>query len=957
MHFSLRYSFPILALLIFLTACREPVIELEPEDHIVLIGNALADRMQHDGWTETLLQAAYPDHQLVIRNQGFTGDRINHRPRSQGFPPADEYLALSGADVIFAFFGYNESFDNDPDGFADDVAAWIDSTSAKNYSGDGPPRLVLFSPIAHEDLKDPNLPDGSENNARLEAYTDALKQVATEKGAAFVDLFSTSKRKFSRSSEPLTINGVHLNHEGNRQVAEVIVREISGSVPRLSDENAETIRSAVQDKNWYWFNRYRATDGNDVWGSRSVLAFVDDQTNFEVLQNELIQLDYMTANRDQVIWAAVNGEDLVADDSDVPPPVDVITNLEEEQLQDGVSKLGSNTYISAEEGLSHMTLPDGLEANVFASEEMFPELINPVQVGIDTRGRLWAATWPTYPKWAPTGEMGDRLLILPDENRDGVADTAITFAYVHNPTGFEFWNGGVIVASVPDLLFLKDTDGDDVADVRIPILGALGSADTHHSANNFFFGPDGFIYYQRGVFNISNVETPWSTNQESPVSGMYRFNPRTYEFSYHALNVPNAHGTAFDYWGFHYATDATGGEAYQVKPNDDGTFSMQKLLTKTVRPVTASGILSSEHLPPEYEGDFVLLNVIAFLGAKQYNLAIDSETGDVWGTESQNLISSSDPNFRPSDFEIGDDGAIYLADWENAVIGHMQHNVRDPSRDHEHGRIYRISATGRPLSEHVAIDGQPIAALLTALEHPVNGIRQRARVELSERDTDDVLSAVEEWLQGFDEQNTAHAHHFLEGLWLHQRHNRENMELLQVVLSSPEPLARIAGERIRLMWEHRDLHLAGVPLPIMDGWYPAANQNPDDVPDDDAIVIRTVPEEMRYDKPSFTVTAGQSVKLWFANDDALPHNLIITQPETGDAVGDAADAMGADGFEVGFIPETDAILQSTDLLNREEHQTLEFTAPMQPGTYDVLCTFPGHRTTMHGVMVVIAADQ
>lgn len=257
MHFSLRYSFPILALLIFLTACREPVIELEPEDHIVLIGNALADRMQHDGWTETLLQAAYPDHQLVIRNQGFTGDRINHRPRSQGFPPADEYLALSGADVIFAFFGYNESFDNDPDGFADDVAAWIDSTSAKNYSGDGPPRLVLFSPIAHEDLKDPNLPDGSENNARLEAYTDALKQVATEKGAAFVDLFSTSKRKFSRSSEPLTINGVHLNHEGNRQVAEVIVREISGSVPRLSDENAETIRSAVQDKNWYWFNRYR----------------------------------------------------------------------------------------------------------------------------------------------------------------------------------------------------------------------------------------------------------------------------------------------------------------------------------------------------------------------------------------------------------------------------------------------------------------------------------------------------------------------------------------------------------------------------------------------------------------------------------------------------------------------------------------------------------------------------
>jgi putative membrane-bound dehydrogenase-like protein len=202
---------------------------------------------------------------------------------------------------------------------------------------------------------------------------------------------------------------------------------------------------------------------------------------------------------------------------------------------------------------------------------MFPELVNPVQLGVDTRGRLWAATWATYPKWEPTEEMDDRLLILPDENRDGVADTAITFAYVHNPTGFEFWNGGVIVASVPDFLFLKDTDGDDVADVRIRIAGGFGSADTHHSANNFVYGPDGFLYYQRGIFNVSNVETPWSANQESGTSGMYRFNPRTYEFSFHAANSPNPHGISFDYWGYHYATDATGGAAYQVKPNRDGT--------------------------------------------------------------------------------------------------------------------------------------------------------------------------------------------------------------------------------------------------------------------------------------------------------------------------------------------------------------------------------------------------
>ena len=145
-----------------------------------------------------------------------------------------------------------------------------------------------------------------------------------------------------------------------------------------------------------------------------------------------------------------------------------------------------------------------------------------------------------------------------------------------------------LVASVPDLLFLKDTDGDDVADVRIRIMGGLGSADTHHSANNFVYGPDGFLYYQRGIFNISNVETPWETNQESGESGMYRFNPRTHEFSFHAANSPNAHGSDFDYWGYHYATDATGGAAFQVKTEPEGTFSMRSLLQHTVRPVPSN---------------------------------------------------------------------------------------------------------------------------------------------------------------------------------------------------------------------------------------------------------------------------------------------------------------------------------------------------------------------------------
>ena len=96
------------------------------------------------------------------------------------------------------------------------------------------------------------------------------------------------------------------------------------------------------------------------------------------------------------------------------------------------------------------------------------------------------------------------------------------------------------------------------------MLGGIDSADTHHAMNNFQYGPDGGLYYQRGVFHVSNVETPWTTPHKSGASAMYRFNPRTFTFSQHAGNSPNPHGIAFDRWGYHYATDGTGGRSYQV---------------------------------------------------------------------------------------------------------------------------------------------------------------------------------------------------------------------------------------------------------------------------------------------------------------------------------------------------------------------------------------------------------
>src|SRR5262249_53065353 len=145
-----------------------------------IIGNTLADRMQHDGWLETYIYGRFPKHDLVFRNLGFSGDELTIRLRSAGFGSPDEWLARVKADVIFAFFGYNQSFAG-PAGlpqFKKDLNEFIKHTLGQKYNGKTAPRLVIFSSIAHENLHDRNLPDGSENNQRLELYTRAMAEVA-----------------------------------------------------------------------------------------------------------------------------------------------------------------------------------------------------------------------------------------------------------------------------------------------------------------------------------------------------------------------------------------------------------------------------------------------------------------------------------------------------------------------------------------------------------------------------------------------------------------------------------------------------------------------------------------------------------------------------------------------------------------------------------------------------------
>ena len=926
--------------------------------------------MQHDGWMETLLQSALPDQQVRFRNMSTSGDRPNSYPRSSGQISMTAYLQHLKADAVFAFFGYNESFENKPDDYQKQLVDFVKKTRGSMANGTSFPRVVLFSPIAHEDTRNPNVPDGKAHNVQLEAYTKATEAAAKEAGVAFVDLFHPSLELFKNAKTPLTINGVHLTEDGNRQLGEVIARALLGKQVS-SSPSLDPLREAVLDKDMHWHNRYHASDGNDVWGSRSTLSFVDGQTNAVVLQHELSMLDMMTANRDERIWARAMGKDKKVDDSNVPPPMPVISNVGGKSKSSNAQKEGVLRYISGEEGIKHMAVAKGFKVNLFADEAKFPQLVNPVQMQVDAKGRIWAAVWPTYPKWEPLKPMNDAILIFHDDDGDGKADRVTEFAKVQNPLGFEFWNGGVIVTCMSEILFLKDTKGDGVADVRIPLLQGLDSSDTHHGANNLIYGPDGAIYWQSGVFMQHNYEHPWGPSLQSSASAMYRFDPRRFTISMHATNSPNPHGTSFDYWGYQYATDGTGGRAFQVRPEGSG-FKMHELLKKEVRPVTSSGIVSSAHFPEKMQGDFLICNVIGFLGIKQYHLDRNPDTGAVWGEpdgdeltvsvtnadgskseeKSRGFLMSGDKNFRPSDIKFGADGALYVADWHNVIIGHMQHNVRDPNRDHAHGRIYRITAEGRPLQEPVAIAGQPIPALLENLKNPVDGVRHRTHIELSGRDSKEVIAETQKWMKQFDPTKKEDAHNLLEALWIHQQHNVRNAALLGQLLKSPEPHARIAAQTVQHLWFNVEASLRGGVIAEAAEVAGKKSGITSDTPDLTEIRIATIREKMSYDVKELTVKAGKKIRLTFANQDFMPHNMLLVKPGKADAVGEKAIALGAKGFDNGFIPESDDILWHTKLVDNGKEEVVDFTAPETPGDYPFICSFPGHHLIMRGVLHV-----
>ncbi|MEL6110859.1 MAG: PVC-type heme-binding CxxCH protein, partial [Planctomycetota bacterium] len=364
----------------------------------------------------------------------------------------------------------------------------------------------------------------------------------------------------------------------------------------------------------------------------------------------------------------------------------------------------------------------------------------------------------------------------------------------------------------------KDTDGDDKADVVKRQLVGFDSADSHHGIAAFEWGPGGNLYFQEGTFKFSALESPYGVRRMAE-AGIWKYNPLTERMDVHcSFAFANPWGYCYDKWGQDFIGDASPGNSYWAAPitghiaypnkhpggsqhrrvakwtGGDPKYKHPTFYKKRIRPLAGCSIVSSRHFPDAMQGNFLVTNVIGERAVLNHKVS-ENESGFL-GEEVEKLLSCRDGNFRPVDLEFAPDGSLYIVDWHNALIGHLQHNLREPNRDHSHGRIWRVTCKDRPLLEAPQIAGASIEALLELLKSPEDRTRYRARRELAGRDSSKVLSATAKWIAGLDESSPNYEHQRLEGLWMHQTHNHVPQDLLNALITSEDHRVRAACVRL-----------------------------------------------------------------------------------------------------------------------------------------------------------------
>jgi len=450
---------------------------------------------------------------------------------------------------------------------------------------------------------------------------------------------------------------------------------------------------------------------------------------------------------------------------------------------------------------------DGFEVQLFASER--EGVRKPIQIRFDPDGRLWVVGSTAYPQIKPGEEPDDEVVVLEDTNRDGRADRSTVFASgLHIPTGLEWGDGGVYVGAATELLHLKDTDGDGRADQRRVVLRGFGTGDTHQTINSFCWGPLGELMLSQGLHAESRIETPWGVS-ELRQAGVWRFWPRQVRldpFWSGAMGAHNPFGTVFDRWGQPFVFAGNGHGIYHLTqamiPTDH--FLEQRWIWNQGRKFGGADIVENSHWPAAFQGEAVSGGYLQN-SVERFRLTPD---GSSFKAERlPPLIESTNIAFRIVDARFGPDGALYLCDWYNPVIGHYQNSFRDPARDKAGGRIWRVTAKGRSVVDWKPLGRTSDEALVKALGSSERWDRQMARRALADRAPSSAVDAVVRWAETLTGKSESADHGRLEALGVLTELGRDTdpaaRRLLLGLKASGRPEARAMAARVLGEWARR----------------------------------------------------------------------------------------------------------------------------------------------------------
>ncbi|HXY32983.1 MAG TPA: PVC-type heme-binding CxxCH protein, partial [Planctomycetaceae bacterium] len=354
--------------------------------------------------------------------------------------------------------------------------------------------------------------------------------------------------------------------------------------------------------------------------------------------------------------------------------------------------------LSPAEAIARMKVPEGFHVELVAAE---PDIVNPVAMAFDERGRIWVTESVEYPRHSP-GPGRDRIKIFEDTDGDGKVDKVTVFAEELNiPSGIAVGHGGVWVANAPDILFLQDTDGDGKADRREVVVTGFGRDDTHELPNSLTWGPDGYLYGLNGVYNPAHVRS--GDRDFKFTCAMFRINPRTRRFELFCEGTSNPWGIAFDDIGSAFVSACvidhlwhlteTGYYHRQGGPYPPFTWQIGSIASFKHQKAAYCGLhyFDSDAYPPEFRRRLYMGNIHGGC----INVDTLSRDGSTYAAEpAPDFLTANDSWFMPVSQQTGPDGCLYILDWYDRYHCY-QDAQRDPAGiDRLKGRLYRVAYLG-----------------------------------------------------------------------------------------------------------------------------------------------------------------------------------------------------------------------------------------------------------------------